>query len=106
MKDNKKSTVSVTVKFPKEIADKMKKDAKKKNVSTSALIKRMVDDAYIKEETSELEQSITIKMVTLQNAFNQLEHELEDAMEKGSFTPELINELKKTRKEMNQLWAN
>ena len=82
----------------------MKRDAKKKKVTTSALIKKCVSDAYKKEEHEQLETSITEKMVHLQEYFNLMEAELKKVFPDDTMPVELKVKMNRTKKEMNKLW--
>ena len=98
------TTVTISVKFPVEDAKQLKKDAKKKKVTTSALIKKCVKDAYTKETHEMMETSIAEKMVHLQEYFNLMEAELKKAFPDDSMPAELNVKMNRTKKEMNKLW--
>ena len=100
------TTVTISVKFPAGDAEQLKKEAKKKKVTTSALIKKCVHDAYTKEAHDQMETSIAEKMVHLQQYFNTLEMELKNAFPDGTMPEALKTEMNKTKKEMVKLWQN
>ena len=98
------TTVTISVKFPVGDAKQLKKDAKKKKVTTSALIKKCVHDAYTKEAHDQMETSIAEKMVHLQQYFNTMEMELKKTFPDGTIPETLMAEMNKTKKEMIKLW--
>ena len=100
----KPTTVTISVKFPIKDAEQLKKDAKKKKVTTSALIKKCVHDAYTKEAHDQMETSIAEKMVHLQQYFNTMEMELKKTFPDGTIPETLMAEMNKTKKEMIKLW--
>ena len=98
------TTVTISVKFPVGDAKQLKKDAKKKKVTTSAVIKKCVKDAYTKETHEMMETSIAEKMVHLQQYFNTMEMELKKTFPDGTIPETLMAEMNKTKKEMIKLW--
>ena len=99
-----KKTTTISVKFPSEDAKRLKRDAEKKKVTTSSLIKKYVSDAYKKEEHEQLETSIAVKMGHLQEYFNLMEAELKNAFPDDTMPTELKVKMNRTKKEMNKLW--
>ncbi len=99
-RNDNKATVSVTVKFPKEVVEELEKEAKKKKTTKSALIKGKLEKADRKEET----EAHVAKIVDLQNRFNRLEKEVHRLLKKENLNPVLVKEMKMLKKEINDLW--
>lgn len=102
MKQHKKNNASIqiSIRFPKEDAQKLNAEAKKKNTTTASLIKAKVKKADRQENREEIMRL----QVTLQNQLNRLAKRIEEMDNRRISDPELNHQLSFLETEVDDLW--